>query len=162
MGNSWQITHQYSLLITHGKLTKSLTNIHHSSHMVSSWQITHQYSPLITCGKLMADHPPIFTTHHMWETHGRSPTNIHYSSHMGNSQQIAHRYSYCFRIGNKSMKTLHFVSGRGINPFESGFKISWIVLEQKKDYTEEDITQIYEKTSAINISQHRYSEICLE
>ena len=75
MGNSWQITHQYSLLITHGKLTKSLTNIHHSSHMVSSWQINHQYSPLITCGKLMADHPPIFTTHHTWETHSRSHTD---------------------------------------------------------------------------------------
>jgi hypothetical protein len=58
------------------------------------WVIcTHQYSPLITHGKLKADHSPIFTTHHTWKTHDRSPTNIHYSSHMVNSRQITHQYS---------------------------------------------------------------------
>jgi hypothetical protein len=29
-------------------------------------------------------------THHMWETHDRSPTNIHHSSYVGNSWQITH------------------------------------------------------------------------
>ena len=103
-------------------------------HTWETHKIAHQYSPLITHGKLMADQPPIFTTHHMWETHGRSTTNIHHSSHVGNSQQIAHRLFYCFRIGNKSMKTLHFVSGRGRSPTNIHYSlhmgISWQITHQ--------------------------------